>query len=400
VHLGIQSLLLEGYGLDSDVIQRGMQAIERFLWQDADGKRLQSCVSPVWDTILMVQGLCDAGVDRQDERLETAVNWFRQRQILGPEGDWRIYSPDVTPGGFGFEYHNTWYPDIDDTVAAILSMVRHNPTAVTSEPVTAAISWVLGMQNKDGGWAGFDKDNNQTWLNKLPVADLNNLSDPSSPDCAGHVIEAFGLIMRTARRKGLHLNPWLEIQMTVACDRAINYLVRTQESTGAWYGRWAVNYVFGTSNVLGGLAYFEDDVRVRTMQQPATRWLKKMRNADGGWGESLLSYRDPLEHAGRGPSTPSQTSWALMGLLTTCAPDDEDILAGVSYLLQTQTDVRGDGAAASWPERQYTGTGFPNHFYIGYSLYRHYFPLMALGRFVSASDLESEKCRSNERAPL
>jgi squalene-hopene/tetraprenyl-beta-curcumene cyclase len=252
VHLGIQGLLLEGYSLESDVVQRGLQAIERFMWQDDDGRRLQSCVSPVWDTILMVQGLCDAGVDRQDEHLEKAVQWFKNRQILGPEGDWRVYGPYITPGRFSFEYHNTWYPDVDDTVAAVLSIVRHDPMAVTGDAVTAALSWILGMQNKDGGRAAFDKNNDQTWLNKLPVADLNNLSDPSSPDCAGHVIEAFGLVIRTDRREGLHLNPWLEIQMTLACDRAIDYLVRTQEATGAWYGRWAVNYVFGTSNVTAG----------------------------------------------------------------------------------------------------------------------------------------------------
>ncbi|KAI0145340.1 terpenoid cyclases/protein prenyltransferase alpha-alpha toroid [Xylariaceae sp. FL1272] len=384
MHFGVQALLLEGYSIQSEPIQLALAAIERFTWQDESGKRLQSCISPVWDTSLMLQGLCNAGVDREDERLRKAAEWIKDRQIQ-TKGDWQIRRPKLKPGGFGFEYHNTWYPDIDDTAAAILSIIQQDPGAVCSPAVTAAAQWVCGMQNSDGGFAGFDADNDKLWLNKIPFSDMGSLCDPSTPDCAGHVVECFGMMMRTAQEANVTLVPAISAAIHAASLRAIDYLVRTQEPTGAWYGRWACNYVFGTCNVLCGLAYFVDsgDDRVRAMMQSGTRWLKCVQNSDGGWGESLETYRDP-SLAGRGqPSTPSQTAWALMGLLATCGPDDESVLGGVSHLLRTQTDYRGE-TAASWPERFYTGTGFPNFFYIGYSLYRHYFPLMALGRFVAS----------------
>ena len=393
MHAGVQALLLEGVPVRSEVIQKALQAIERFTWQDEQGKRLQSCVSPVWDTVLMIRGLRDAGADGQDQRLREAVRWVKHRQQVGPEGDWRVYNPRLTPGGFSFEYHNTWYPDVDDTAAAILAMVRQDARNVESHTVVGAILWICGMQNKDGGWGAFDLDNDKQWLNKIPFSDMDSLCDPSSADCTGRILEAFGLVMCIEREGGQHVNPPVLEAMQTACLRAIQYLAHEQEPTGAWYGRWGVNYIYGTSNVLCGLGYFDRnncDEQLCDMRNAAVSWLKQVQNDDGGWGESLLSYTDPSRYAGRGTSTPSQTAWALMGLLATCSPRDPAILAGIDHLLRTQTDSSPDGECASWPERLYTGTGFPNFFYIGYTLYRHFFPMMALGRFVALSELSLE----------
>ncbi|TPX15829.1 uncharacterized protein E0L32_000163 [Thyridium curvatum] len=391
MHFGVQALLLEGYKMTDKAIILGMEAIERFTWSDkTGGKRLQSCVSPLWDTVLMVHGLCDVGLDPSDVRLRKAVRWIRERQIHEQHGDWLVYSPTLISAGWSFEYYNTWYPDVDNTAAALITLIKHSPSAVGLDDVVKAAWWICGMQNPDGGWGAFDKENDRLWLNRIPFSDMNSLCDPSTPDVTGHMLEVFGLMMHTVSRGGQRVrDPALIEHMERASARAIVYLIETQEPTGAWYGRWGVNYLYGTSNVLCGLAYFAngdtDEGRMsRAMAAAGARWIKQAQNPDGGWGEALQTYRDPSWSA-PAPSTPSQTAWALMGLLATCTVDDEAVLAGVAHLVGTQTDVLGEGSA-SWPERLYTGTGFPNFFYIGYTLYRHYFPLMALGRFVRAAE--------------
>lgn len=381
MHAGIQALLLEGYNMTDDVICRGIEAIERFTWQDEVGKRLQPCVSPGWDTLLMTRALCDAGVDLHDRRIQRAVHWVTSRQLIGPEGDWCTYNPRLTSGGFSFEYNNKWYPDIDDTGAAILTLLKQNPDSVDSLVVSRAAIWICGMQNRDGGWGAFDMDNDRLWLNKIPFSDMDSLCDPSTADVTGRILEAFGLMLKSSKVSKIDKEVFRQISR--ACDAATSYLAATQESTGAWYGRWGVNYVYGTSNVLCGLQYFAAGREsVQDMMCRATDWLKKAQNPDGGWGELLDSYKD-VSLAGCGPSTASQTAWGLMGVLTTCTPHDASVIAGVSHLVATQTDKQGTGA--TWPESRHTGTGFPNFFYLGYSLYPHYFPLMALGRFLNAA---------------
>jgi squalene-hopene/tetraprenyl-beta-curcumene cyclase len=385
MHAGVQALLLEGYDRKDERIRRAIEAIERFTWQDSEGKRLQSCISPVWDTVLMVRGLVDAGIARDDERICEAVKWIKSKQILGDNGDWRTFGGPVDSGGFSFEYNNSWYPDVDDTAAAILAVITHDPVGVGSTTVAKAATWICGMQNSDGGWAAFDIDNNKLWLNKIPFSDMDSLCDPSSADVTGRVLESFGLMIKLAETE--YVEQDLIKVVSLACSRAIKYLIREQNTYGAWYGRWGCNYIYGTSNVVCGLTYFsQDDDQIRDMLSDAIDWVKKMQNKDGGWGETLQSYQD-ISKGGRGPSTPSQTAWALMALLARCSPYDASVIAGISYLVTTQTDVRNFGA--SWPELTYTGTGFPNHFYIGYSLYRHYFPLMALGRFMRAIGVDS-----------
>ncbi|KAL8797973.1 MAG: hypothetical protein Q9182_007065 [Xanthomendoza sp. 2 TL-2023] len=383
MHFGILALALEGYSLQDPPVKRGIEAIERFAWQDEQGKRIQSCVSPVWDTVLTTISLCDAGLPLDHSSLVRAVSWVKGRQLLGAEGDWRVYRPHIQPGGFSFEYFNTWYPDVDDTAAAILAFLKQDPTSAGASHVFKATSWILGMQNRDGGWAAFDVNNDKMFLNRIPFSDMDSLCDPSSADVTGRVLEAFGLLMRCARE--VAVDQRLSYRIASACKRGIGYLGRTREIKGAWYGRWGSNYIYGTSNVLCGLRYFG----MHDLAYPAIEWLKSVQNADGGWGEKLKTYRDP-GLAGWGQSTASQTAWGLMGLLAYLPHTDAAVQKGVAYLVESQTLSKGEGR--TWAEKEYTGTGFPNFFYIGYSLYPHYFPIMTLGRYLQGhkSDRELE----------
>ena len=245
------------------------------------------------------------------------------------------------------------------------------------------------MQNQDGGWAAFDVDNDKLFLNQIPFSDMYALCDPSSADVTGRILEAFGLLIKHLR--DVHLAEELMAQLKLASTRAVTYLTQSQESNGAWYGRWGSNYIYGTSNVLCGLASFLDnnDCYLQGLTTPATTWLKSVQNADGGWGEVLHTYRDRTQ-AGCGSSTASQTAWALMALIAFLPPTDEAIERGIAYLTKSQTDKKGSGS--SWPEKQYTGTGFPGFFYIGYQLYPHYFPMMALGRYLHSRAVGGKEC--------
>lgn len=378
MHLGILALVLEGFGLDHPFICRGLEAIERFAWRDDKGKRIQPTVSPVWDTVLTTIGLCDAG---QKVDLSASMRWIKAQQLLGPQGDWRVVRPRATPGGFSFEYFNRWYPDVDDTAAAILAMAKCDPDGIESPSVRRAAEWVLGMQNADGGWGAFDAENDALWLNKIPFSDMDALCDPSTADVTGRIVESFGLLMqRRDSAAGFELTTELVGRMRSAADRAIAYLVSIQGAKGAWFGRWGVNYIYGTSNVVCGLAYFLDEGAECISR--AIEWLKSAQNHDGGWGESVMSYRDD-QLAGHGPSSATQTAWALMALLAVLPAEDLSITEGVRYLLRTQT-LSEHAGEASWPESLFTGTGFPKFFYLGYALYPHYFPMMALGRYSRA----------------
>ncbi|KIA75725.1 prenyltransferase and squalene oxidase repeat protein [Aspergillus ustus] len=431
MHAGIKALLLEGHSIHSDPIQRGLAAIERFTWTDTRGKRLQCCISPVWDTVLMIRALRDCRI--VDPRINDAVAWTAGNQHSGPEGDWRVYRPGIPVGGFAFEYQNTWYPDIDDTAAAVLAfLTQHDDestaggvaraSAARSETVRRAVLWIIGMQNSDGGWAAFDHENNHLFLNKIPFSDMDSLCDPSTPDVTGRVIECLGMLRgilldtthtKPGEKSTLYENKADEYMLrtiTLSIQKALPYLIATQEETGAWYGRWAVNYIYGTCLVLCGLQYFVNNPEYANVypQLPgimakAARWLSTIQNSDGGWGESLLSYREPWR-AGCGASTPSQTAWALMGLLSVPGAggvESRAVKRGVEYLVRTQDDVLDDsseGTAAVWTERQFTSTGFPNHFYISYTLYRVFFPITALGRFVQlANEEERKKMMSRKR---
>lgn len=235
------------------------------------------------------------------------------------------------------------------------------------------------MQNPDGGWAAFDVENDKLFLNKIPFSDMDSLCDTSCADITGRIMEAFGLLIRRVPDKDSSQLFQLLPAIRAACRRGIRYLASTQEANGAWFGRWGCNYIYGTSHALCGLAYFlQEDQQVPAMVQPALQWLKSQQNDDGGWGESLLSYQSPERKEQR--STASQTAWALMGLLAHLPHTDIVIERGIRWLVSSQRPVETLGS--TWPEPVYTGTGFPNHFYLGYDYYRHYFPMMALGRYL------------------
>ena len=383
MHVGILALSLEGFSMTDSCIFRGLEAVERFAWQDPQGgKHIQACVSPVWDTVLMSIALCDAGLPKKDDRLVKAVQWIKDHQLLGPEGDWRIYQPNITPGGFCFEYHNAWYPDVDDTAAVIIAFLKQDPSSASSPHLIKAVKWTLGMQNKDGDWAAFDYANDKLFLNKIPFSDMDSLLDPSTADVTGRILEAFGLLRQVSNK--VKVPDELLREVDSACHRGISFLACTQERNGSWYGRWGSNYIYGTSNAVCGLVYhLHSNSLVPILIESAVKWLKLVQNTDGGFGEVLDSYRDPTL-AGHGRSTASQTAWGAMALLASLPCADEAVEASVAYLVSAQTRTRGEGA--TWHETEYTGTGFPNFFYLGYGYYPHYFPMMAIGRYVQKSE--------------
>ncbi|KAL4881715.1 terpenoid cyclases/protein prenyltransferase alpha-alpha toroid [Aspergillus karnatakaensis] len=380
----VMALRLEGYSISSEPVQKGIAAVERLAWRDKRGMRIQASISPTWDTALMTVGLVDAGVSRNSTHLFKAMNWVKHRQILKTSGDWQVYRPDLQPGGFCFQYVNRFCPDLDDTAAVIIAILKQDPSAVSSVSVLRATEFLLGLQSSNGGWGAYEVDNNSLFMNKIPFSDMDCLSDPPTADVTGRAIEAFGLVLESCR-PGNSLSASIVGRIHYAVARATVFLRNCQEPTGAWYGRWGVNYVYGTSNVLCGLQRFagkdKECTHIQTMVPRALTWLRSVQNSDGGWGESLQSYRDS-KYAGVGPSTASQTAWGLMGLLAFLPPTDPAILRGIRYLLETQTV--GSGSGASWPEHLFTGVGFPNWFYMKYNFYPHYFPLMALGRWARA----------------
>lgn len=394
MHGGVLALYLEGhYSTDpKSPYQRGLAGLEGFIWTDQRGKRMQACVSPVWDTILSSIGLLDAGLPGENEYLVRSIAWLqaRQDQDYGAQspGDWRVLNPGLIPGAISFEYFNKWTPDVDDTAALIIALVKRDPRSIKSDSVVRAIQWILGMQNADGGWGAFDRENNKLFFNRIPFSDMESMCDPSTADVTGRAIEAFGLVMEQSilLNDNSLLSQDVQSAMKQSASRAIDYLIREQEPTGSWYGRWGANYIYGTSNVLCGLAnaHFINNSRATLVDQAIKRgvdWLITVQNTDGGWGECLETYSRP-SLAGQGKSTASQTGWALMGVLTSLPVTDLTVRRGVQYLLSTQRD---DGA---WTEKEFTGVGFPNHFYLGYVYYPHYFAMMGLGRYASLSGLK------------
>ena len=362
-----------GYDLDDPVVVRGFAAIEGFTIREHGAYRVQPCISPVWDTGLAVRALVDAGVAPDDPRLVRAASWLMEKQIVERYGDWAVKNRTGRPGGWAFEFENAWYPDVDDTavVAMALAAVAHPDPDRVHRSIALAADWVATMQCATGGWGAFDVDNDKAWLNRLPYGDLQAMIDPSTADVTARVLEMVGrcdLDEFDAARFG----------------RGLAFLLREQEPDGAWFGRWGVNYVYGTSGALAALGRIRaGDRAVDAAVVRGAVWLKSVQNDDGGWGETTDSYRYP-ELRGAGPSTPSQTAWALIGLLA-CV-ERLPVLAdhftpalerGVARLLRTQ---RTDG---NWDEPEFTGTGFPVHFYLNYHLYRLHFPLTALGRYAA-----------------
>ncbi|MEV6670435.1 squalene--hopene cyclase [Streptomyces sp. NPDC051162] len=355
------ALHLLGYDLDHPVLRAGLESLDRFaVWREDGSRMIEACQSPVWDTCLAAIALADAGVPSDHPALVKAVDWMLDEQIDRP-GDWVVRRPELAPGGWAFEFHNDNYPDIDDTAEVVLALKRvaHPDPARVEAAIRRAARWNLGMQSKNGAWAAFDADNTSPFPNRLPFCDFGEVVDPPSADVTAHVVEMLAVL-------GQQHHP--------RTRRGIEWLLAEQEENGAWFGRWGVNYVYGTGSVLPALAAAGIPASHPAVRR-AVRWLESVQNADGGWGEDLRSYRDP-EWIGRGASTPSQTAWALMALLSAGERESKAVERGVAYLVETQTE---DG---TWDEPYFTGTGFPWDFSINYHLYRQVFPVTALGRYV------------------
>jgi squalene-hopene/tetraprenyl-beta-curcumene cyclase len=362
------ALHLLGYGLDHPVVKRGIAGLDRFtVWEETPQgpvRRLEACQSPVWDTVLAMIALADAGLPRDHPALASAARWVLEEEIRGP-GDWQVRRPGLEPAGWAFEFDNDGYPDIDDTAEVLLALRGADlpPGQDAAAAVARARRWLIGMQSRDGGWAAFDADNTSTLVTKLPFCDFGEVIDPPSADVTAHTIEALAAIGQSA---------------STAVRRGVAWLLRAQEPDGSWFGRWGANYVYGTGAVVPALlaaGVLPGKAPIRR----AVAWLVEHQNADGGWGEDMRSYTD-VSWAGRGESTASQTAWALLALLAAGGTESADsVERGVAWLTETQ---RPDG---SWDEPQFTGTGFPGDFSINYHLYRLVFPISALGRYLRST---------------
>lgn len=359
----ILALAILGYDINSDPIKKGLEALKRFTIESDDELTLQSCISPIWDTALTAEGLLSSGMEREHPAVVQACTWLASKQIF-QKGDWSIKRPNLEPGGWAFEFDNSWYPDVDDTGLVLLLLYKFADTEhVKPENLEKGVNWILGMQGKDGGWAAFDVDNNFSLLNKIPFGDLEAMIDPSTADLTGRVLELLGTLK--FKRSDPHVR------------RAIAFIKKKQEENGSWWGRWGVNYLYGTSTVLAGLNAIGEDMSSPYIRK-TVNWLKSSQNLDGGWGESCASYGTYLPQ-GCVESTPSQTAWAVLGLISTGEVGSQEVLKGIAYLLRHQ---KPDG---TWNEEAFTGTGFPKHFFIRYHNYRNCFPLMALAKFLFKS---------------
>jgi squalene-hopene/tetraprenyl-beta-curcumene cyclase len=355
----VMALRALGYPDDHPAVAQGVQAIEDFLIEHDGQLFFQPCVSPTWDTALTCKALLDSGLTGSHPALVRAAEWLIANQIFAP-GDWSVLNPDLEPGGWAFEFANDWYPDTDDTAVILMALQRIAvpDRAALRRALAHGTNWVLGMQSRNGGWGAFDTDNTAEFLNRIPFADMEAMIDPPTEDLTGRLLELMGNL-------GFDLGYG-------RARRGRAFLCRTQRPDGAWWGRWGSNFIYGTWSALAGLRAIGEPLDAPTMRR-AVAWLASRQNEDGGWGETLASY-DDATLAGRGVSTPSQTAWALLGLLAGADGVGEPVVRGVEHLLDTQLPAGG------WDEDEFTGTGFPRHFYLRYWMYRDYFPLMALGQ--------------------
>ncbi|MFI2261539.1 squalene--hopene cyclase [Streptomyces tubercidicus] len=356
------ALHLSGYDLDHPVLRAGLASLDRFaVWRDDGTRMIEACQSPVWDTCLATIALADAGLPADHPQLLKAAEWMLAEQIDRP-GDWSVKRPQLPSGGWGFEFENDNYPDIDDTAEVVLALrrIRHPDPLRVDAAVRRAVRWNLGMQSRNGAWGAFDVDNTSPFPNRLPFCDFGEVIDPPSADVTAHVVEMLADVGRMHDRR---------------TRRGIAWLLAEQEPNGSWFGRWGTNYLYGTGSVLPALAAAGVPGSHPAVRR-AVRWLEQVQNDDGGWGEDQRSYQDKERWAGRGASTASQTAWALMALFAAGERDTETVRRGVRWLTETQ---REDG---TWDEPYFTGTGFPWDFSINYHLYRQVFPLTALGRYL------------------
>jgi squalene-hopene/tetraprenyl-beta-curcumene cyclase len=372
-----------GYSVDDPQLIRAMDEFEK-LGIEAPATenkpatfRMQPCVSPVWDTAQALFALGEAGVPKTDPRMLKAADWILSKEVRD-KGDWAVKVKNTAPGGWYFEFNNEFYPDVDDSAMVLLALnhVANPRERYQHEVCQRAIDWIFAMQCKNGGWASFDKDNTKMIFQYIPFADHNAMLDPPTVDITGRILEMLAAYGYTREDKRV--------------QKAIEFIFREQESDGSWFGRWGVNYLYGTFLVLRGLEAMGIWNHEPQIQQ-AAEWIRMVQNYDGGWGETCGSYDDPNTR-GIGPSTASQTAWAILGLLAAGDTRSDSVAKGVRWLLQQQ-NAEGtweESAPDSNNQLRYTGTGFPRVFYLGYHMYRHYFPLLALTTYEKAMQAEHQ----------
>ncbi|MBL1203586.1 MAG: squalene--hopene cyclase [Nostoc sp. ZfuVER08] len=352
------------YDQNDPIVERGLQAIDNFAIETKDYYRVQPCISPIWDTAWTIRALVDSGLTADHPAVVRAGEWLLQKQILD-YGDWVVKNRQGKPGAWAFEFDNRFYPDVDDSAVVVMALhqAKLPNEKIKQAAIARALKWIATMQCKPGGWAAFDLDNDQDWLNSIPYGDLKAMIDPNTADVTARVVEMLGACNLSIEPHNL--------------QRALTYLLNEQETEGCWFGRWGVNYIYGTSGVLSALTLIGPEKYKLNIERGAA-WLLGCQNADGGWGETCRTYNDP-SLKGQGRSTASQTAWALIGLLAAGEATGklalEAIERGINYLVTTQ---QPDG---TWFEADFTGTGFPCHFYLKYHMYQQYFPLIALGRY-------------------
>ena len=359
----VMALHTLGYPEDHPKMAEGVKEIELLGIEEADRFHLQPCLSPVWDTPLAVNALVESALPRDHPALLRAATWLLQQQILR-RGDWQVKRPELPAGGWPFQFRNDFYPDTDDSAVVLMALkkVALPDRADIRQAIETGLEWFLGMQSRNGGWGSFDVDNTRLLLNNIPFADHGALLDPPTEDLAGRGLEMLGTYGETLAHP--------------RAARALDFVKRTQDPRGGWFGRWGANYIYGTWSVLRGLQAIGEDLNALYIRR-AVRWLESCQNADGGWGETLLSYADPTL-AGKGESIASQTAWAVLGLLAAGEARNPAVAKGIQYLLDTQ---RSDG---SWDDPFWNAPGFPRVFFLKYHLYPVYFPLWALGVYRTA----------------
>jgi squalene-hopene/tetraprenyl-beta-curcumene cyclase len=356
-----------GYPADHPNCITCRQAADKMLVLHEDEGYCQPCLSPVWDTGLALHALMEAGYQPDNGVVGPGCDWLSERQILDVKGDWTANRPGVRPGGWAFQYRNDYYPDVDDTAVVAMALHRSDPVR-HRQAIERATEWIIGMQSANGGWGAFEADNEHYFLENIPFADHGALLDPPTADV-------------TARCLGMLAQVGYASDHTTVV-RGLDYLKAQQETDGSWFGRWGTNYIYGTWSVLAALNAVGEDMQAPYVRR-AVDWLKGCQRADGGWGEDCATYWPERRQVVK-TSTPSQTSWALLGLMAAGEVGSRAVSRGVSYLIQAPRD---DG---KWREEYYNAVGFPRVFYLLYHGYAKYFPLWALARYRNL-------IRSNQR---
>jgi len=371
-------MMLDALGYPQHHPQRAIarKSIEKLLAVHDREAYCQPCVSPIWDTALTCHALLEVGGDRAVAQARKGLEWLVPKQVLDVKGDWIARRPDIPPGGWAFQYANPHYPDVDDTAVVVMAMDRAQGVGAQHDfraSIAAGREWILGMQSHNGAWGAFDADNEYYYLNNIPFADHGALLDPPTEDVTARCVSMLAQIDETAPK-------------SAALAPALDYLSRTQTAEGSWYGRWGMNYIYGTWSVLCALNAAGVD-RASSEVRRAVAWLVKIQNPDGGWGEDGASYKLDYRGYERAPSTASQTAWALLGLMAAGEVDHPAVKRGIDYLARTQGD---DGFRN---EPRYTATGFPRVFYLRYHGYSKFFPLWALARYRNLKNANTRSVR-------